>query len=126
MDLARRAVEIKGLEWPNMAVRGPYHPDARGSLDITEKAEEVLSPRPDLAKRAGKAKQLADPKMSDADLDRFRSKARRMAETAKEAAEANIYELDRHAERMLRLEIGEKMRDEKTPEAVRRARRERG
>ncbi len=124
-DITKRAVESKGLEWPNMADRGPYHPNGRRFVDITEKAEEVLSPRPELVKRAGEAKQVAGPNMSDADLGRLRSNARRLADTAKEAAEANICELDRHAERMLRLEMGEKMRDERTPEAVRRTRRER-
>lgn len=63
--------------------------------------------------------------MSDLYLERFRSNTKRMTDTAKEAAEANISELDQHAERLLRLEMGRKMRYAEMPETVRKAGRER-
>ncbi len=126
IELGKRTQEAQRSEWTNTTDRGHYLAHARISLDIIEKAEEVLSPRAGLAKRAGEAKQAATPKMSDADLDRFRVNARKMADATKEAVEANIGELDRHAERVRRLEMGAKMRDDKRLEAVRRARRKKG
>ena len=120
----RAEEEAKKFERANMANRDPHHADSRRSVDMTEKAEEVLSPRSELVKRA-EAKKAGRAQRSDSDLARFRANARRMADTAKEAAEANIGELDQHAERMLRLEIGGKMQDESRPEAIRRAEKER-
>ncbi|ERF68174.1 hypothetical protein EPUS_05255 [Endocarpon pusillum Z07020] len=117
---SKRAEEAKKSDWPKMGIRDPQHQaDSRRSVDMAEKAEEVLSPRSELVKRA-EAKKAGRANTSDSDLDRFRAAARRMADAAKAAAEANIGELDQHAARMRRLEIGAKMRDES-----RRAERER-
>lgn len=122
---SKRAEEAKKTDRANNATtRDPQQADSRRSGDVTEKAEEVLSPRSELVKRA-EAKKAGRGKMSEAELERFRAAARRMADTAKAAAEANIGELDQHAARMRRLEIGAKMRDESRAEASRRVERER-
>lgn len=122
---SKRAEEAKKTERANNATtRDPQQAESRRSADVTEKAEEVLSPRSELVKRA-EAKKAGRGKMSEAELERFRAAARRMADTAKAAAEANIGELDQHAQRLLRLETARKMRHQSTPDAVRTAEKER-
>ncbi|KAF7511264.1 hypothetical protein GJ744_004829 [Endocarpon pusillum] len=123
---SKRAEEGQKPDWANMATRDPHRAaDGRRSVDLAEKAEEVLSPRSELVKRAEAAKKAGRANTSDYfDLDRFRAEARRMADTAKEAVEANIAELDQHAARMRRLEMGGKMREESRPEAISRADKE--